>query len=142
MIVVGGDVFLGKEIHFDESVLDIFNKASHLVVNFENVLENSELKERDDKYAILTFSKYHFEQFLTNLNTNVILGLANNHINDLGSNGISSTQEFLDLFSNKCSFFGAGNMQEVLKPHVISDNDKRIAFVAGSTDNPESINMP
>lgn len=61
-----------------------------------------------------------------------IVSLANNHIFDLGLDGLNSTVQFLQ--ANNIQYTGAGkNIKEALKPVVIEKEGLRIAFIAGCT---------
>ncbi|MBD5260576.1 MAG: CapA family protein [Bacteroides sp.] len=67
-----------------------------------------------------------------------IMSLANNHIFDLGMDGLRSTIDVLNR--HQISHTGAGeNIEEALRPVIIDKEGIRIAFIAGCTYDPSQV---
>lgn len=119
-IIFSGDVFLGGDLNHKtfENLINVkeFHEADLRIVNFESPIGNSQDSLVDK--STLYVSDYAIEQ-LNNLNINVI-GLANNHIQDLGNDGILNT---IELLENKgFNIFGAGkNINDLKNPFWIND---------------------
>lgn len=141
MITFTGDLYLGaNDISIHEKIIDSLTSSKHIVSNFENVLFDSQSKLREDKESILSFEKSDFEKYISHFEKSIILTLGNNHMHDLGADGIESTLSFLDTYKNVLSV-GVGTIEEVLKPLVIIENGKKIALLAISTDEPEVMSV-
>lgn len=87
--------------------------------------------------ANIIYAPEESSSLLTRMRFNV-MSLANNHIFDLGVEGLRSTIDFLNR--HKISFTGAGeNIEEALRPVIIDTDGIRIAFIAGCTYDPSQV---
>ena len=137
MITFTGDLFLGNSgITIHPQILSIINESELVASNFESVLANDRLKRRADKYSNLQYTNKSIENYHSLIRTNKLYSLANNHIHDLGVVGLADTTNNLSNIHG-VSCFGVVSLSEVRKPHIVSLDKKRIAFLAVSTEEPE-----
>lgn len=135
MIVFSGDLFLGSYKHIIK--VDLLNNLSEndtIISNFECVIDKQSFKKRDDKSSILQFSEKTLEEFLSSFPGKKVFSLANNHINDLGEQGLEETIKILKKYGTLC--FGAGSIDEVKNPTLITTEKKKISLIALSSDDP------
>ena len=136
MIKITGDIYLGStDISIEASAMIALNSSSFLFANLENAIYFKEAILRNDRKAILSVDKERLKHFIDMFDPEFLFGLGNNHINDLGHNGLVNTKEQLDKMEIKHT--GAGLDVEVQKPLVINDQGKSIAFLTLSSDLPE-----
>jgi hypothetical protein len=119
-IIFSGDVFLGGDLNHKavENLINVkeFHEADLRIVNFESPI--GDVQDSLVEKSTLHVSDYAIEQ-LKDLKIDVI-GLANNHIHDLGQNGILSTIKLLE--SQGFNIFGAGkNINNLKNPFWIND---------------------
>lgn len=141
MITFAGDLFLGNEtFKVQEELLKQYNESEIIVVNFENVLQNHLLEKREDKSSCLTFKETAFHYFKKTISNKLILTMGNNHIHDLGQEGIKGTlgllKDYEDVFTT-----GVGLINELNKPLIFQSNNKKIAILTVSTDEPEVMSI-
>lgn len=125
MILFTGDLYLGNvNIKLGKTFKGIFNQANIVVTNFENVYELKDALKREDKDSILTFTEYSFKNFINQFSKKIIFSSGNNHINDLGLEGIIKTKDFLSKYNN-VDYSGVDVISQVLIPMVIDDAEKK-----------------
>jgi len=131
-IIVAGDFFISDSFKnqqlIDNSVEKIFAAADYRIVNLEapvttNTPQNRILKTgphlRSDAETLLPYLKQLKVEMVT---------LANNHILDYGTIGLSKT--FSTLEENKINYVGAGNnLQEAAKQFTLEKNGMKIAVL-------------
>lgn len=140
-IIFTGDLYLGKSLFtIDSDVLKILNRSDYLVSNFEAVLQSENMQKRIDKQSNLQFSESTFNYYKNSIKSQMIFSLGNNHIHDLGLEGLAATKQFLNS-QNNVSIFGAGLLDELRKPFIVNIGNRRIAFLAVSTDEPEVMSI-
>jgi poly-gamma-glutamate capsule biosynthesis protein CapA/YwtB (metallophosphatase superfamily) len=141
MMIFTGDLYIGDQIlEIEESILHQLNNSNIIVTNFENVLENQMYTKRADKVSNLQFSKRSFDNYLNKVKSDIVFTLGNNHLNDLGQDGIDETTSFLEDYKN-IEITGIGLVNDVIIPIIIEDNDKTIAILCVSTDEPEVMSV-
>ena len=141
MITFTGDLYLGRnKTCFDSDVQKKIINSEYVVSNFENVLVNGLGTNRVDKASNLQFTKESLEAYLNNIKSKTVFTLGNNHIHDLGTSGIEDTISLLKTYSN-IKFSGVGYFNDVIKPLIIKDNNKQIALLSISTDEPEVMSI-
>jgi len=139
-IVFTGDLFLGHEpINIEYDINQELNKGSYLVSNFENVIENSRIAKRTDKSSILTFSKENLIKYCNFFTTNMVFTLGNNHIHDLGEEGLKNTMECIESLNIK--YTGIGFNNDIEKSLVLKKNNISIALLNVTTDEPEVMSL-
>ncbi|MCF7916341.1 MAG: CapA family protein [Candidatus Omnitrophica bacterium] len=137
MIYFTGDLFLGNDkISISKDIQDMFNNADYIISNLEGVLENKFFPERKDKCSVLTFSLNSFNNYLPKIKGKIIFTLGNNHIHDLGTEGLLSTKKLLSKHS-KINYFGADTYKNVINPNIFNLCRKKVAFLCVSTEEPE-----
>lgn len=95
------------------------------------------LDEKIEKYKdnkeVCVWAQSETLHVLKDLNVNIV-SLANNHIGDLGRDGLINTMNLLDKLSIK--YCGAGlNIEEASKPVIIEQQDKTYVFIAICQEN-------
>jgi len=139
-IVVGGDIFLGGNIHLQyserpasvvsevfASLLHKFQSADVSFVNMEAAVTNGISFSRDSR-IFLSNPPYTFD-ILKRAGIKVV-SLANNHVMDHGHQGLLNT---LTLSTEKVKLSGIGrNLIEALSPAVITAKGWKIAFLSFS----------
>ncbi len=138
MLVITGDLFLGNEVNITDRVIQKFNSSTYIVSNFENVLDFKGSEMREDKNAILTYASNNLTSYKSKLTSDHIFCLANNHIHDLGEDGISLTDA--DLQSQEIRSVGVGNQSDLVKPLLIN-GDRKIAMLCVSSSEPEVLSV-
>ena len=119
-VVFSGDIFLGGDLT-DKPTEDIiqvpeFHDADVRLINLEHPI--GEAQEVDKKKSTLYAGLHSLDQ-LKQLKIDAV-GLANNHIQDLGIKGINNTIDL--LAENEIGVFGAGNnIDQASKPYWIND---------------------
>jgi poly-gamma-glutamate synthesis protein (capsule biosynthesis protein) len=129
--IMPGGVFSGidKRIKLDAQITDYLNNADIRLATLETAIGEEEtfIEEKVSRLGDLVYSKDDDLKRLVELNINVV-NLANNHIFDLGKDGISHVIDLLDKLGIK--HFGAGlNLEEAKRPAVFNINGKKIALV-------------
>jgi poly-gamma-glutamate capsule biosynthesis protein CapA/YwtB (metallophosphatase superfamily) len=136
MITFTGDLYLGHDIvQIENDVTKVLNSSEFIISNFENVLKNESMTLRNDKSSNLQFTKKAITNYLAHLTSKSIFSLGNNHIHDLGEEGLIATKDFLS--SNRIMNFGAGLTKEVEEPFLVEISGYKVALIAASTDDPE-----
>ena len=131
-----GDIMSGGVLHrnnddfISDEVLNYLFSFDFRVANFECAVgDNLEYDEEkmQGKKNIIYSKEVDFDKLLI-MGINVV-SIANNHICDLGENGLNNTIRLLK--ENGIKYCGAGkNIDEASEPAVISINSKNIAFLA------------
>lgn len=129
--IMPGGVIADKNSGFvDKPVQEHLNSFDLRVATLESAIgENIDFDstKMQNRQNIIYSKNYHLDK-LKNLNISVV-SLANNHIIDLGVEGIKNT--ITQLQQRDILFCGAGmNLDEASKPAVVHINDKSIAFLA------------
>ena len=141
MVTFVGDLFLGNQsFKIEDELLKSYNSNDYFVVNFENVFHNSILKKRIDKSSNLTFKESSFKYLNSYIPNKLILNLGNNHIHDLGLEGVKGTINLLDKYKN-VYHLGVGKLPDLLQPLIIKCNNKKIALLSVSTNEPEVMSI-
>lgn len=141
MILFTGDIYLGlQKFNIDKELEDYLVKSEIIISNFENVIEDENFVQRNDKLSILTTNPQNLENYLNKIRTNHLFILGNNHIHDLGYNGIDKTIDSLNNFRN-VTFTGIDKIPNIYKPKIINFNKKKIALLSVSTDDPEVMSI-
>jgi hypothetical protein len=141
MVTFVGDLFLGNQsFKIEDELIKSYNSNNYFVVNFENVYHNSILKKRIDKSSNLTFKESSFKYLNSYISSKLILNLGNNHINDLGQEGVKGTINILDKYKN-VYHLGVGKLPDLLQPLIIKCNNKKIALLSVSTNEPEVMSI-
>jgi len=105
-----------------------------MVSNFENVKYFNKAKMRLDKNAILTYKKEQLENFLClTKDVKKIFTLGNNHLHDLGEEGIRETLD--DLKKNDIEYTGISSGTNDINVFIIEHASYKIGILALSTDN-------
>ncbi len=123
-----GDIYVQRE-----RPSSVFGHVGRILRQADIVLGNQEVALSTPKaYQRSEFrSDPQMVQALTSAGFNVV-GLANNHIMDCGTEGIMETLDVLD--QAKIAHFGAGaNMKEAHKPAIIERNGTKVAFLGYSS---------
>ena len=118
-ISIGGDCFLGGDLNdSSEKMLNakLFDEADFRFVNLEQAASSKPIPV--DKCTLYSSEK-SLEQLLKN-NINGV-GLANNHIHDLGSDGIIATRDIVNRLGLK--FAGAGSTIEQASKAMTIENE-------------------
>lgn len=113
-----------------EEIKDIFNSANIRVGTLETAIGNNPtwFEEKMKRLGDVIYAKDVDVNKLKTLNVDIV-SLANNHVFDLGSEGIQHTIDVLDNTGIK--HCGAGmNLDEASRPVIIEIEGKTIAFVA------------
>lgn len=137
MITFTGDLFLGNaNLKIDDNIVSELNQSEYIVTNFENVFKNISSKKRADKTSNLNFTQTGLDNYLGQIKTKNVFTLGNNHINDLGQDGIDKTINLLNKY-DKIGFTGAGTYYDVIKPFIVQSDGKKITLFSMSTNEPE-----
>lgn len=129
-IMPGGMLSGINEGFVSNEILKILNSADIRVGTLETAIGSEPIWEEGKMQRLgdVIYAKDVDVNKLKTLNIDIV-SLANNHVFDLGSEGIRHTIEVLDKMGIK--HCGAGmNIEEASKPVVIEKNNKTIAFVA------------
>jgi hypothetical protein len=141
MISFTGDLYIGaNNIYIDKKIRDSLSLSQRIVSNFENVFLEDGFDFRKDKESILFFEKREFDSYISSFEKSIILTLGNNHLHDLGEDGIRSTVDFLKNYQN-ISSTGIGTYRDVTEPLLIYDDGKKISLLAVSTADPEVMSV-
>ena len=137
MITFTGDLYLGHVKHtINSKVLSEINCSEYIVSNFEAVLAGSHFQKRSDKVPNLQFSKACFDNYNKLIKVPQVYTIANNHIHDLGEKGAMDTLNYLNQYPGvRCT--GIGDLNEANQLFSIISNDKVIALLPVSSDEPE-----
>lgn len=129
--IMPGGILSGKKDGFiDKEVLTILNSANFRIGTLETAIGNEPnwFNEKMQRTSDVIYSKDEDIYKLLELNINIV-SLANNHIFDLGPEGIRHTIELLDSIG--IQHCGAGmNIEEASRPVVVNCDGKSIAFSA------------
>lgn len=135
-IVFVGDIFPGGVLH-GSSVCCISDEVSDYLKNFDirvGTLESaigdnfSFDEDKMKKWSNIIYAKDENIRRLKEIGIDAV-SLANNHVTDLGPDGLINTINLLDL--NSILHFGAGkNINEAEAPAVTEIKGKKIAFMA------------
>lgn len=133
-LMPGGMISGINNKYISESLLSYLNKFDLRIATLECAIgediEFDAIKMQGKKSII--YSKNIDIQKLVDLNIDAV-SISNNHIFDLGEEGLRNTIELLN--KNNISFFGAGmNASEASKPAVIKIRNKSIAFLGYCSD--------
>jgi poly-gamma-glutamate capsule biosynthesis protein CapA/YwtB (metallophosphatase superfamily) len=141
MMIFTGDLYLGSNnITVHSNVLEILNNNKIIVSNFENVIRDTDNKAiRKDKNSILSISTNELSKYLSQVNSQLVMTLGNNHIHDLDDFGITNTVTTLEKYQIKTT--GVGYINEVLKPLILEHDQKKIAILTVSSDNLEVMSI-
>lgn len=146
-IAIVGDIFPGGLLHYsksnfiNEDVLNYLSSFDLRVGTLECALGNNlnyyrNLMDGKAKNKNIIYAKNEDIQRLKKLNINIVT-IANNHIFDLGKEGLINTIERLD--ENNILYCGAGiNIEEASKPAVLQLKDKTVAFIGCTEIKPSS----
>ncbi|MGH9341111.1 MAG: CapA family protein [Acidobacteriota bacterium] len=136
-LIFTGDVYPGTDpSKILGAGLEALPACEFLVANLECVLAPQEGGEiRDDKSAILVTTEMALEALLEAARVPAVLTLGNNHIHDLGVEGIAATLKGLNRRGVRHA--GVGLPREVSRPCVVSDGSATVALLPVSTDEPE-----
>jgi len=140
-ILITGDLFISDNFKnrplIDGYIEKLFHDADYRIVNLEAPLTDNNEKNKITKTGPhLRISADTLLPYLRQLKVDLVT-LANNHILDYGSKGLSDT--FNDLHDNKISYVGAGsNLKEAVKPFSIIKEGMKIAIM-NFTENEWSI---
>lgn len=141
MILFTGDIFLGlKNFNIDKELETYLVQSKIIVSNFENVIQDDNFEKRNDKLSILTIKRKNLENYLNKIKISHLFVLGNNHIHDLGYKGIDKTMNILNNFKN-ISYTGIDIKPQIYKPNIINYNNKKIALLSVSTDDPEVMSI-
>jgi poly-gamma-glutamate capsule biosynthesis protein CapA/YwtB (metallophosphatase superfamily) len=131
-ILIAGDFFISDEYRnkdlIDQSVLDIFQNADYRIINLEVPITADNPKNKILKTGPhLRTSEETVIPYLKQLKVDA-LTLANNHILDYGTKGLTDT--FGTLKNNQIDFVGAGNnLEEATKPLSLERDGMSIAIL-------------
>ena len=129
-IFIAGDLYIADNFKnqklIDESVENLFGTADYRIVNLETPLTDNMSKKRIVKTGPhLCSSAETILPYMHQLKVDMVT-LANNHILDYGTIGLSET--FSTLEENKIDYVGAGNnLQEAAKQLTLEKNGMKIA---------------
>lgn len=131
-----GDINPGGVLTFmggvSQEIKDVLADADIRIGTLESAIgsvEEFELspKKMNDGSGHIIYSPNECIRLLKKININVV-SLANNHIGDLGIEGLRNTINVLK--ENNIAFFGAGeNLEEASKPYVTTINEKTVCFM-------------
>lgn len=131
-ILIAGDFFISDHYAehnlFDDSVIKLFEKADHRVVNQEAPITGNNKKNKIIKTGPhLQTSSETTLPYLKQLKVDLVT-LANNHILDYGAIGLSDT--FNTLSGNEICYVGAGNnLREAAIPFTFEKEGIKIAIL-------------
>ncbi len=136
MILFTGDLFLGKEDNINSNeVKKIITNNRYIFTNLESVVSKGSLSKRKDKNSILEFNETNLRNYLSHIDAEQILSLGNNHIHDLGEEGLENTKDILSKYDVK--YFGVDYLLKVISPFILKIKNIKIAFLCVSTEEPE-----
>jgi hypothetical protein len=122
-----GDIFLGGDIENGlpaEIKCTPFSDAEKRIINLESPITDLPILEKEN--CILTTSSKTGKYYLNKWNINAV-NLANNHMHDMGTEGILDTIN--NLKEIKISYFGGGkNLIEASKPYKINASTSVFGF--------------
>lgn len=137
--IMPGGMLAGIDNGFvSDEVLDLLKTADIRVGTLETAVGNEPnwYEGKMQRLGDVIYTKDDDVNKLTKLNIDIV-SLANNHVFDLGPEGIKHTIEVLDKIGVK--HCGAGmNIEEASRPVVVNINGKTIAFVAFCDWRPET----
>lgn len=127
-----GGVIVDREDFISQELLDLFKTADIRVATLESAIGDSYPfdyeKMCNPEWRNIVFSPNRSLAKLSKLHIDVV-ALANNHIYDLGAEGLNNVIDLLDRAG--ISYCGAGkNIEEASKPAVVSIKGKKIAFLS------------
>lgn len=133
-ILFCGDFVPGGILHYQESfcekeVLEYMNSFDFRICTLECAIgtniPNDKAKMQTTKSIIYSTNEDFHRVKTFNFN---LVSLANNHITDLGKEGLINTIKILD--NNGIKHFGAGlTIEEAKRPAIIEHNNLKIAFI-------------
>jgi poly-gamma-glutamate synthesis protein (capsule biosynthesis protein) len=149
-IMPGGLLHYSKASFIDEDVLGYLSKFDLRIGTLECALGNDleyyrSLMNEQGRNKNIIYAKNSDISRLKKLNLDLVT-IANNHIFDLGKEGLINTISILE--ENKIKYCGAGmNIDEAAKPAVIELNNKTLAFIGcadiiPSSPYPAGIDIP
>lgn len=139
-LIITGDVYLGPCIEINSDVIQMVSKNDFIINNFENVICAADLPKRKDKFSILTTREDYVKKYIDSLKcTEVIFSVANNHINDLGVDGINKTVQMFD--KHEIIYTGLYKEDTNHVPLIVERDGIKVALLAASTDNPEVMSI-
>ncbi len=131
-ILIAGDLYIDDQFQnkklIDKSIEDFFNKVDYRIVNLEAPLTNDRSENKIIKTGPhLRMSKQTAIPYIKQLNIDGVT-LANNHILDYSSKGLTDTFEVLK--KQQIEYVGAGhNLLDASKPLTIEADGKKIAIL-------------
>lgn len=108
-VSIGGDCFLGGDLNDSSGKMlntKVFDEADFRFVNLEQAASSRPIPE--DKCTLYSSEKSLKQLLKNNING---VGLANNHIHDLGSDGIIGTRDIVESLGLKVAGAGATIVQ-------------------------------
>lgn len=131
-LLIAGDFYISDAYQntdlIDQSVIDLFQQADYRMLNLEAPIIANDPKNKILKTGPhLRMSDDTAMSYLKQLKVDTV-ALANNHILDYGTKGLSNT--FDSLNQNKINYVGAGkNLLEASKPLILKKDGMRIAIL-------------
>ena len=124
-ILIGGDLCVTgtSEILIEEKVKELFAQSDIRIVNLEAPLDDG-IRHTVRKSGPVLYQSSIVLDVIKDLNIDV-LTLANNHILDIGEEGLVYTQKVL----SPVELLGAGNWEDAYKPLVFRRGGVDIAFI-------------
>ncbi|WP_265820659.1 CapA family protein [Geovibrio ferrireducens] len=140
-IFLAGDLCLTEDITIDNDVAAKINSSEGFIANYESVFPPADALKRQDKNAILISSVSAVEGFLKDIKVSCVFGIGNNHIHDMGEEGVKETRKRLTAYE-KVSVCGAGYKEALNKPLELNINQKKIYLLAVSSESYEVMSKP
>lgn len=131
-ILISGDLYISDDFQnkdlIDLTVIDLFQQADYRLVNLEAPLTPDNPKNKILKTGPhLRMSDGTVMQYLKKLKVDAVT-LANNHILDYGTKGLTDT--FNTLAKNDIYYVGAGaNLSEAIQPLSLEKDGMRVAIL-------------
>jgi len=129
LLMAVGDIYINREEPETafRDILPLFKDKDILFGNLETTLIDEQLPAMEGRVAPMMANQKMIKG-IVEANFDLV-SLANNHTTDYGPSGLLKTIELLDR--NKILHIGAGkNINEALKPIIITKNNFRIGFLA------------
>lgn len=129
-IMPGGILNQSSQKYVSKELCDLLSSGDVRIGTLETAVGNTPdfYKEKMERLGDVIYVKDEDLGRLKELNINVV-SLANNHIFDLGEEGVSHTQEVLDQLGIR--YCGVGrNLEEASKPVVIEREGKRYCIIS------------
>lgn len=131
-IIISGDFYISDDFQnkdlIDQTVIDLFQNADYRMVNLEAPFTANEPNNKKLKTGPhLRMTEDIVMPYLKKLKVDAVT-LANNHILDYGTKGLTDT--FESLKRNKIDYIGAGNnINEASQPLTLEKDGMRIAIL-------------